>query len=93
MNLRSILTILNIMLPLLIFAQERDSVMVPSSESDTIFNMSELSVYARRADEIVPSQRLSGQRLEALSTHYDGIYVVSTKHIHSSMQTERYYRF
>ena len=69
MNLRSILTILNIMLPLLIFAQERDSVMVPSSESDTIFNMSELSVYARRADEIVPSQRLSGQRLEALSTH------------------------
>lgn len=69
MNLRSILLILNIIFPLLIFSQERDSIMAPSLEYDSIFSMSELSVYARRADEIVPSQRLSGKRLEALSTH------------------------
>ena len=69
MNLRSILFILNIMFPLLIFSQERDSIMVSSLKLDSIYNMSELSVYARRADEIVPSQRLSGKRLEALSTH------------------------
>ncbi len=69
MNLRSFLFILNIMFPLLIFSQERDSVMHSSLELDSIFNMTELSVYARRADEIVPSQRLGGKRLETLSTH------------------------
>ena len=69
MNLRSILFILNIMFPLLIFSQERDSVMHSSLELDSIFNMTELSVYARRADEIVPSQHLGGKRLETLSTH------------------------
>lgn len=68
MNLRSILFILNIMFPLLIFAQERDTLMHTPNLRDTK-EMSELSVYARRADEIVPTQRLSGKRLESLSTH------------------------
>ena len=30
--------------------------------------MMEVSVYARRSEEIVPSQRLSGKRLESLSS-------------------------
>ena len=50
--------------PLLTMAQERDSVCADSETS----SMRELTVYGRRSEEIVPSQRLSGKRLEALSS-------------------------
>ncbi len=51
-----------IALPFPAFAQERDSVAMSS-------DMGEITVYGRQRDEIVPSQRLGGERLEALRTH------------------------
>ena len=77
MNLRSIAFILCTLFPLLALAQERDSVIRPSSAQesdsasfvqDSISDMMEVSVYARRSEEIVPSQRLAGKRLQALSS-------------------------
>ena len=79
---RSIIIVLSIIFPLLTFAQERDSVIpihVHSASSnteqmhaydyaDTVSLISEVSVYGQRRDEIVPSQRLSGKRLESLSS-------------------------
>lgn len=56
MVLRYSIVILAFVLPLLANAQERDSVR----------SISEVTVYGRHSEEIVPSQRLSGQRLEAL---------------------------
>ena len=49
-------------IPLLAFPQERDSVIINS-------DMHEVTVYGRQRDEIVPSQRLSGERLESLRSH------------------------
>ena len=63
-KVKSGLTIILLMIfPLLTMAQERDSVCTDSETS----SMRELTVYGRRSEEIVPSQRLSGKRLEALS--------------------------
>lgn len=49
-------------IPFLAFAQERDSVVINS-------DMHEVTVYGKQRDEIVPSQRLSGERLESLRSH------------------------
>lgn len=68
MNLRSIVIILCALFPLLTFAQERDSVIHSAYGQDSVSCMMEVSVYARRSEEIVPSQRLSGKRLESLSS-------------------------
>ena len=82
MNQRSIIIVLSVIFPLLTFAQERDSV-IPTHEHslcaldentptfdyiDTVSTITEVSVYGQRRDEIVPSQRLSGKRLESLSS-------------------------
>ena len=47
------------------FVQGSDSA---SFAQDSVSDMMEVSVYARRSEEIVPSQRLSGKRLESLSS-------------------------
>ena len=54
--MRKLFLITLLIFPLLTLAQERDSV----------HSISEVTVYGKHAEEIVPSQRLSGQRLEAL---------------------------
>ncbi|MCM1515607.1 MAG: TonB-dependent receptor [Paraprevotella sp.] len=54
-------------LPLFAFARTGDSLVVSSGLRDSISEMDEVAVYAQRRDEIVPSQRLSGKRLQSLS--------------------------
>lgn len=68
MSRGSILTaVLYILFPLLAFAQRRDSVCVATA-LDSVTGLGEVTVYGRRHEEIVPSQRLGGRRLEALSS-------------------------
>ncbi len=54
-----------VVFPLLTLAQEGESVWGDSIVAD----MREVTVYGRQSEEIVPSQRLAGGRLEALSSY------------------------
>ena len=66
MLIRLSLFITILQFPLLISAQKGDSVSV--SIPDSVLEMQELTVYGRQHEEIVPSQRLSGERLQSLSS-------------------------
>lgn len=48
-------------------AQTGDSLVVSSTFLDSISDIKEVTVYGSRRDEIVPSQRLTGKRLQSLS--------------------------
>lgn len=76
MTQRLVLIILSVLVPLLIMAQERDSALACTGDSvlslpldgDGVSSMSEVMVYGRQREEIVPSQRLMGRRLESLTS-------------------------
>lgn len=68
MNCRGVVGVLCFLFPLLAFAQRRDSVCVARALEDSVTGLGEVAVYGRRREEIVPSQRLGGRRLEALSS-------------------------
>ncbi len=59
--------VLFIVSSLLSFADKGDTLNVSPLHADSTSQMSEVTVYGRHRDEIVPSQRLSGKRLQALS--------------------------
>lgn len=58
--MRKVVILLTILVSAISLAQEK---------KDSVSDMQELTVYGRHQEEIVPSQRLDGKRLQALSTY------------------------
>lgn len=66
-NLFAVFFLLCLVFPVYTFAGAGDLSGLPLASRDSVSDMKEVTVYGRHRDEIVPSQRLGGKRLQSLS--------------------------